>query len=280
MQHCPGAGDDVEAATSTIQRSCTTAPGAAGFGTPTGTWCTSKPHIKQRYTKALGEHSSPHRSQTESSRKPVSQRLQTWADLLLYCGLARTCCALQMGAVSLGDQSLSWYLWVFVVIFLLLNVNGWHMYFWIAFLPLLLLAVGTKLEYVIAQLAHDVAEKNSAIEGDLVIKSSDDHFWLGRPKIDLYLTHFILFQNAFEIAFFFLILGHYPASLQLQHHASVCSCYSGSSGLGTEGQDEERTQRAATGASEPANSGDTARPSVKIEMMRWAAREGWLRSDK
>ncbi|KAG8085597.1 hypothetical protein GUJ93_ZPchr0010g9980 [Zizania palustris] len=64
---------------------------------------------------------------------------------------------------------ISWYLWVFVVIFLLLNVNGWHMYFWIAFLPLLLLAVGTKLEYVIAQLAHDVAEKNPAIEDCILL---------------------------------------------------------------------------------------------------------------
>ncbi|VAH07511.1 unnamed protein product [Triticum turgidum subsp. durum] len=102
---------------------------------------------------------------------------------------------------------ISWYLWVFVVIFLLLNVNGWHTYFWIAFIPLiLLLAVGTKLEHVIAQLAQDVAEKHSAVEGDLIVKPSDDHFWFGRPRIVLFLIHFILFQNAFEIAFFFWIL--------------------------------------------------------------------------
>ncbi|XP_048235886.1 MLO-like protein 1 isoform X2 [Ricinus communis] len=30
---------------------------------------------------------------------------------------------------------ISWYLWIFVVVFLLLNVNGWHTYFWIAFIP-------------------------------------------------------------------------------------------------------------------------------------------------
>ena len=70
----------------------------------------------------------------------------------------------------------------------------------------LLLAVGTKLEHVITQLAQEVAEKHSAIEGDLVVNPSDDHFWFGRPKIVLYLIHFILFQNAFEIAFFFWIL--------------------------------------------------------------------------
>nr|AIZ94062.1 Mlo protein [Hevea brasiliensis] len=105
---------------------------------------------------------------------------------------------------------ISWYLWIFVVIFLLLNVNGWHTYFWIAFLPfLLLLAVGTKLEHVITQLAHDVAEKHVAIEGDLVVKPSDEHFWFNRPDIVLFLIHFILFQNAFEIAFFFWIWVQY-----------------------------------------------------------------------
>ncbi|PSS14153.1 MLO-like protein [Actinidia chinensis var. chinensis] len=105
---------------------------------------------------------------------------------------------------------ISWYLWIFVVIFLLLNVNGWHTYFWIAFIPLmLLLAVGTKLEHVITQMAHEVAEKHVAIEGELVVKPSDDHFWFHRPRIVLFFIHFILFQNAFEIAFFFWIWVQY-----------------------------------------------------------------------
>lgn len=105
---------------------------------------------------------------------------------------------------------ISWYLWIFVVVFLLLNVNGWHTYFWIAFLPfILLLAVGTKLEHVITQLAHEVAEKHIAVEGELVVQPSDEHFWFQRPRIVLYLIHFILFQNAFEIAFFFWILFQY-----------------------------------------------------------------------
>ncbi|XP_008788294.2 MLO-like protein 1 [Phoenix dactylifera] len=105
---------------------------------------------------------------------------------------------------------ISWYLWIFVVIFMVLNVNGWHTFFWVAFIPLiLLLALGTKLEHVIAQLANEVAEKHSAIEGDLVVKPSDNHFWFHRPRIVLYLIHFILFQNAFEIAFFFWILTTY-----------------------------------------------------------------------
>ena len=70
----------------------------------------------------------------------------------------------------------------------------------------LLLAVGAKLEHVISQLAHEVAEKHTAIEGDLVVRPSDDHFWFHRPCLVLHLIHFILFQNAFEIAVFFWIL--------------------------------------------------------------------------
>lgn len=69
----------------------------------------------------------------------------------------------------------------------------------------LLLAVGTKLEHIITELAHEVAEKHVAIEGDLVVKPSDEHFWFSRPQITLFLIHFILFQNAFEIAYFFWI---------------------------------------------------------------------------
>ncbi|KAL7583798.1 hypothetical protein Lser_V15G42062 [Lactuca serriola] len=102
---------------------------------------------------------------------------------------------------------ISWYLWIFVIIFMLLNVNGWHTYFWIAFVPLiLLLSVGSKLEHIIIQLAHEVAERHIAIEGELAVKPSDDHFWFHRPKLVLLFIHFILFQNAFEIAFFFWIL--------------------------------------------------------------------------
>lgn len=105
---------------------------------------------------------------------------------------------------------ISWYLWIFVVIFLLLNINDWHTYFWIAFIPfILLLAVGAKLEHVISQLAHEVAEKHIAIEGELVVQPSDEHFWFNRPQIVLFLIHFILFQNSFEIAFFFWILIQY-----------------------------------------------------------------------
>ncbi|XP_041026473.1 MLO-like protein 13 isoform X2 [Juglans microcarpa x Juglans regia] len=120
---------------------------------------------------------------------------------------------------------ISWYLWLFVVVFLLLNVAGWHTYFWLSFLPLiLLLFVGAKLEHVITRLAMGVEEmKRDDHEAQQVtdmarkeeehvavrVKPSDDHFWFRRPAIVLDIIHFILFQNSFEIAFFFWILSTY-----------------------------------------------------------------------
>ncbi|CAA2970172.1 MLO 1 [Olea europaea subsp. europaea] len=100
-----------------------------------------------------------------------------------------------------------WYLWIFVVLFLLLNVKGWHAYFWIAFIPLiLLLIVGTKLEHIISQLAEEVGQRHTAITGDIVVRPSDDHFWFHKPRLVLVLIHIILFQNSFEIAVFFWML--------------------------------------------------------------------------
>ncbi|KAK3030374.1 hypothetical protein RJ639_038902 [Escallonia herrerae] len=130
---------------------------------------------------------------------------------------------------------ISWYLWLFVVIFLLLNIGGWHTYFWLSFLPLvvsemtilfdchwfsfmykqrhqirewqLLLVVGAKLEYIITSLAR--AERSTGNNEAPSVKPSDEHFWFHRPSIVLYLIHFILFQNSFEIAFFVWIWTTY-----------------------------------------------------------------------
>ncbi|XWS16960.1 hypothetical protein CRYUN_Cryun33cG0026600 [Craigia yunnanensis] len=106
---------------------------------------------------------------------------------------------------------ISWYQWLFVVVFLTLNVEGWHTYFWLSFLPLvLLLLVGAKLEHIIVRLAQDVDEmKKPPGQEAAPVKPSDEYFWFTRPRIVLHFIHFILFQNAFEIAFFFWILWTY-----------------------------------------------------------------------
>jgi mlo protein len=70
----------------------------------------------------------------------------------------------------------------------------------------MLLVVGSKMEHIITELAYEVAQKHTAIQGDLVVAPSDDFFWFHRPKLVLLLIHIVLFQNAFEIAFFFWLL--------------------------------------------------------------------------
>lgn len=93
-------------------------------------------------------------------------------------------------------------MWNFVAFIYLFQFNIYYCFS----LSQLLLAVGTKLEHVITQMAQEVAEKHIAIEGELVVQPSDEHFWFGHPRIVLFLIHFILFQNSFEMAFFFWIL--------------------------------------------------------------------------
>lgn len=105
---------------------------------------------------------------------------------------------------------ISWYLWGMLMIFLLLNVHGWYVYIWISVIPfILLLVLGSKMEHIITELALEVIQKHTAIEGVLVVTPSDELFWFHRPKLVLLLIHIILFQNAFEIAFFFWLLVTY-----------------------------------------------------------------------
>ncbi|CAN6197398.1 unnamed protein product [Urochloa humidicola] len=104
----------------------------------------------------------------------------------------------------------SWYLWALLVVFLLLNVHGWYVYIWLTLAPFILqLVVGSKMEHIITELAVEVAQKHTAIEGDVAVTPSDDFFWFHQPKLVLQLIHIVLFQNAFEIAFFFWLLVTY-----------------------------------------------------------------------
>ncbi|KAF8731758.1 hypothetical protein HU200_015692 [Digitaria exilis] len=108
---------------------------------------------------------------------------------------------------------ISWYLWTLLVVFLLLNVHGWYVYIWLSLAPfILLLVVGSKMEHIITELAVQVAQRHTAIEGDVAVTPSDDFFWFHRPKLVLHLIHIVLFQNAFEIAFFFWLLVTYGFS--------------------------------------------------------------------
>ncbi|KAK7352153.1 hypothetical protein VNO80_17571 [Phaseolus coccineus] len=94
-------------------------------------------------------------------------------------------------------------LWGSVVLFLLVNVHGWHAAFWVSFLPLLvILAVGTKLQAIITRMALDIKERHAVVQGIPLVQVSDKYFWFAWPQLVLYLIHYVLFQNAFELTYF------------------------------------------------------------------------------
>ncbi|KAK3037936.1 hypothetical protein RJ639_031827 [Escallonia herrerae] len=94
-------------------------------------------------------------------------------------------------------------LWGFVVAFMLFNVKGSNLYFWIAIIPVtLVLLVGAKLQHVIATLAMESAGITGFFTGTK-LKPRDELFWFKKPELLLSLIHFVLFQNAFELASFF-----------------------------------------------------------------------------
>ncbi|KAE8729063.1 MLO-like protein 7 [Hibiscus syriacus] len=97
-------------------------------------------------------------------------------------------------------------LWGLAVLFLLFDVHGWHIMTFMSMLPLVLtLAVGTKLQAIIARMALEIVEKHAVIQGMPLVQVSDKHFWFAYPPLCLHLIHYVLFQNAFEITYFFWI---------------------------------------------------------------------------
>ncbi|KAF5189049.1 Mlo-like protein, partial [Thalictrum thalictroides] len=91
-------------------------------------------------------------------------------------------------------------LWASVVIFLLMNVSEWEALTWLASIPTVaILAVGAKLQAIITQMALEIQERHAVVQGIPLVQVTDSHFWFGWPDLVLYLIHFTLFQNAFQI---------------------------------------------------------------------------------
>ncbi|XP_006654121.1 MLO-like protein 9 [Oryza brachyantha] len=101
-------------------------------------------------------------------------------------------------------------LWASALIFLLLNVSGLHTMFWISIMPVVtILSVGTKLQGIICRMAIDITERHAVIQGIPLVQVSDSYFWFSRPTFVLFLIHFTLFQNGFQIIYFLWILYEY-----------------------------------------------------------------------
>ncbi|MCL7033295.1 hypothetical protein MKW94_016286 [Papaver nudicaule] len=94
-------------------------------------------------------------------------------------------------------------LWFFSFLFLLSSTNGWYSYFWLPFIPLIIvLVVGTKLQLIITRMGLHIQDRGDVVQGVVTVKPADDWFWFRSPRLILYLIHFVLFQNAFQVAFF------------------------------------------------------------------------------
>ncbi|KAI3748261.1 hypothetical protein L6452_11230 [Arctium lappa] len=93
-------------------------------------------------------------------------------------------------------------IWLFAVAFLVFNTHGWYSYLWLPFVPLIiLLVVGTKLQVIITKMGLKIQERGEVVKGIPVVHTGDDLFWFNRPRLLLYLLNFVLFQNAFQLAF-------------------------------------------------------------------------------
>ncbi|XP_076900576.1 MLO-like protein 12 [Bidens hawaiensis] len=92
--------------------------------------------------------------------------------------------------------------WFFAVLLLLTNTHDWYAYLWLPFIPLVvILVVGTKLQVIITKMGRRTHEMADVVKGTPVVEPTDDLFWFGRPQLVLLLINFVLFQNAFQLAF-------------------------------------------------------------------------------
>lgn len=97
-------------------------------------------------------------------------------------------------------------LWATAVLFLFANVDGARAMTYLSLFPvIIILAVGTKLQAIVTQMAVEIQERQSVAQGIPVVELSDRHFWFNEPRLILYLIQLTLFQNSFEITHFFWI---------------------------------------------------------------------------
>ncbi|KAH7513227.1 hypothetical protein FEM48_Zijuj12G0174200 [Ziziphus jujuba var. spinosa] len=59
----------------------------------------------------------------------------------------------------------------------------------------------TKLQVIITKMGLRIQERGEVVRGTPLVQPGDDLFWFNWPRLILYLIHFVLFQNAFQLAF-------------------------------------------------------------------------------
>nr|KYP64878.1 MLO protein isogeny 1 [Cajanus cajan] len=66
----------------------------------------------------------------------------------------------------------------------------------------ILLLVGMKLELIIMEMAQEIQDRTTIVRGVPVVEPNNKYFWFNKPQWIIFLIHFTLFENAFQIAFF------------------------------------------------------------------------------
>nr|GLL37127.1 MLO protein homolog 1-like [Ipomoea trifida] len=66
----------------------------------------------------------------------------------------------------------------------------------------ILVLTGTKLELVIMEMAQQIQDKTNVVRGAPIVEPTNDFFWFSKPHWILFLIHFSLFENAFQMAYF------------------------------------------------------------------------------
>ncbi|KAH7566994.1 hypothetical protein JRO89_XS07G0004700 [Xanthoceras sorbifolium] len=69
--------------------------------------------------------------------------------------------------------------------------------------------LGTKLELVIMEMAEEIQERTTVVRGAPVVEPNNKYFWFNRPEWILFLIHYTLFQNAFQMALFLWTVYEY-----------------------------------------------------------------------
>ncbi|CAN1781664.1 MLO protein homolog 1 [Linum perenne] len=98
---------------------------------------------------------------------------------------------------------ISFPLWIFAILFMLLNVHRFHLFIYVTgyYLVQILLVVGTKLELVIMDMAQQIQERSTVVRGAPIVEPDNRYFWFNRPHWILLLIHYTLFQNAFQMSY-------------------------------------------------------------------------------
>eukprot|EP00253_Pinus_taeda_P009262 PITA_09262 len=66
---------------------------------------------------------------------------------------------------------------------------------------MIVLIVGMKLQLILLEMALGIEGRHAVVRGIPVVQPTDKLFWLNRPDLILFLIHFSLFENAFQLAF-------------------------------------------------------------------------------